>query len=378
LPSALHAAWWHAFAGMQRGPWASIPALVISAIVVNWNGADYLPACLDALLQQEPCPDEVLVVDNASTDGSQDMVRERYPHVRWIDTGANRGPCHARNVGIAAAKHELCLLVDNDVVMAAGTLRTMLDAIDQDGQCAMVQARSLCGDDPGRVHYDGAELHFLGILALHNWYRPLAEARFPAQPMGAAIALCFLTRRAVYQRVGGFDERLFILYEDNEFSYKLRMHGYHIRLAEGFCRHLAGTKGLSRRGAEADYTARRVQLHSRNRWYVLLTCMRWRTLLLTMPAQLVYGIVYCMFGMLEGGALSWCRGKWELLRMLPAALRQRRIVQRGRTVPDRDILVSLPLTLNPGLAEGGLRAFVRRSLDRFFAGYWCVVRRLCG
>lgn len=352
---------------------------MISAIVVNWNGANYLPDCLTALLAQEPRPDEVIVVDNHSDDGSRELVAERFPSVQVIDTGKNGGPCLARNVGVAAAHHERCLVLDNDVVLHQGALRAMLDELQRDPACAMVQARSVCGDDPGVVHYDGADLHFLGTLVLHNWYRPRSEAVDPQGPVGAAIALCFLTRRSVYVDVGGFDERLFILYEDNEFSWKLRMRGHSIRVAAAaLCTHLAGTAGLSVRGAEARYPGRRTFLHSRNRWYVLLTCMRWRTFFLTMPAQLVYGAVYAAFGHGRGHVLDWWRGKWALLGLIPQAIGARREAQRGRTVPDRDLLVAAPMTLNPGLADRGFPASLRRGLDRFFRGYWSVVRRFCG
>jgi len=352
---------------------------VVSAIVVNWNGRHYLPDCLDALLAQVPPPSEVIVVDNHSDDGSRELVAANYPMVRVVDTGRNAGPCHARNVGVAAARDDLCLLVDNDVVLHPGALRALCDELAADPRAAMVQARSVCGDDPSVVHYDGGDLHFLGTLVLRNWYRPLAEAAPPAGPIGAAIALCFLCRKSAYLAVGGFDEHLFILYEDNEFSYKLRMRGHTIRLAaNALCTHKAGTAGLSVRGEGSVYSGRRTFLHSKNRWYVLITCMRWRTLLLTVPAQLLYGVVYALFGWQRGHVRDWLRGKWELFKLLPVAVRARGPAQRGRTVPDRELLVAAPMTLNPGLAERGARAALRRGLDRFFAGYWRVVRRLCG
>ncbi|MBL8749618.1 MAG: glycosyltransferase family 2 protein [Planctomycetes bacterium] len=352
---------------------------MVSAIVVNWNGRHYLPDCLDALLAQVPLPSEVIVVDNHSDDGSRELVAANYPTVRVVDTGRNAGPCHARNVGVAAARDDLCLLVDNDVVLHPGALRALCDELAADPRAAMVQARSVCGDDPSVVHYDGGDLHFLGTLVLRNWYRPLAEAAPPAGPIGAAIALCFLCRKSAYLAVGGFDEHLFILYEDNEFSYKLRMRGHTIRLAaNALCTHKAGTAGLSVRGEGSVYSGRRTFLHSKNRWYVLITCMRWRTLLLTVPAQLLYGVVYALFGWQRGHVRDWLRGKWELFKLLPVAVRARGPAQQGRTVPDRELLVAAPMTLNPGLAERGARAALRRGLDRFFAGYWRVVRRLCG
>jgi hypothetical protein len=357
----------------------SIRAPVLTAIVINWNGKAYLPECLAALIAQEPAPDEILVVDNHSDDGSREFVAERFPNVEVVDTGRNAGPCHARNVGVRRARHELCLLLDNDVVLHPGAVRELLRCAEADPRAAMIQARSLCGDDRSVVHYDGGDLHFLGTLVLRNWYRPLAQASVPEGPIGAAIALCFLTRKSVFESVGGFDENLFILYEDNEFSYKLRMRGHTIRLAAGaLCTHKAGTAGLSVRGRDDAYPGRRTFLHSRNRWYVLLTCMRWRTFVLTMPAQLLYGVVYAAFGHQRGHVRDWWRGKWELLRLIPKALRARGPAQRGRTVADRDLLVAAPMTLNPGLAERGFAASLRVWLDRFFAGYWRLLRRLCG
>lgn len=351
---------------------------MISAIVVNWNGRDYLRSCLEALLA-EPSLAEVLLVDNHSDDGSRELVAEAFPDVRIIDTGANLGPAHARNVGVAEAQNELCLLLDNDVIIQKGAVRELEKVLNSMPQAGMVQARSLCGDRPEFVHYDSADLHFLGTLVLHNWFRPVVEASVPNGPVGAGIALCFLTVKSVFLEVGGFDESLFILYEDNEFSYKLRMRGYTIHLAaEALCLHLAGTAGLSIRGAGAEYPALRTYLHSRNRWYVLLTCMRWRTLLLTLPAQLVYGVAYAAFGHRRGHVGDWWRGKWALLKMIPQALRRRVAVQKGRTVADRELLVADPLTLNPGIAEGVVACRLRNTMNHFFAVYWWMVRGLCG
>lgn len=352
---------------------------MISAIVVNWNGRDYLGRCLDALLAQDPAPAEVLVIDNHSEDGSREFVEANYPAVRVLDTGRNAGPGPARNLGLAEATHEQCLLIDNDVVLHAGALAALIECMDANPRAALVQARSVCGDDQTVVHYDGADLHFLGTLVLHNWYRPLAEAVAPDGPVGAAVALCNLTKKSVCAEVGGYDEHMFFLYEDTEFSYRVRMRGHTVWLCpQAVCTHLAGTADLSVRGEEASYPARRTYFHSRNRWYLLLTCMRWRTLLLTIPAQLVYGAVYAAFGHQRGHIADWWRGKWELLKLIPTAMRARRVAQRGRTVPDRHLLTSAPMTLNPGLADRGAKAALRRGLDRFFAGYWWLVRGLCG
>lgn len=376
----------HVRAGIARKSWGACtpnsdrydPPSVISAIVVNYNGRAYLPECLAALCSQDPAPEEVLLVDNQSDDGSVAWVAANYPDVRIIDAGGNRGPARARNLGVDAARHECCLLIDNDVVLEPGSLARLVEVFAAEPRAAMIQARSLCGDDASTVHYDHADLHFLGTLVLHNWFRPLAEADRPTTAVGAGIALCFLTRRSVYRELGGFDEKMFILYEDNEFSWRLRMCGHEVRLVpDAHCRHLGGTSGLSVRSASAPYPGRRTYLHCRNRWFVIGACMRWRTLLLTMPAQLAYAAMYFAFALSRGHGIAALRGHVAALRALPAVLRRRRPVQRLRVVADRDLLVASPMTANPGLADTGIKAWLRRVSDRFFAGYWACVRRLC-
>jgi GT2 family glycosyltransferase len=270
-------------------------------------------------------------------------------------------------------------LVDNDVALRPGCLARLADELARDPGTALVQARSLCGDREDVVHYDGADLHFLGTLSLRNWFRPLAEAERPTGPVGAFVALCVLVRKAAFVAAGGFHERLFILYEDNELAWRLRMRGHALRLAQdALCVHRAGTKGLSIRAPDADYSARRVFLHCRNRWIVLATCMRWRTFCLTLPAQILYALVYTAFAASRGRLFAALHGHAAAIASLGDVLRERRRAQPGRTVADRDLLTALPMTANPGLAERGSKAILRRALDRAFAGYWRVVRRLCG
>ncbi len=351
---------------------------MISAVVVNWNGRLYLEACLDGLLAQDPPPAEVLLVDNHSDDGSRELVADRHPAVRIVDTGANLGAAAARNRGVREAEGDLVLFVDNDVALRPGCLAAMRAVLDADPGCAAVQARSVCGDRPDVVHYDAADLHYLGTLVLHNWFRPVAEAVPPSGPVGAVIALCLLVRRDRFESVGGFRDDLFILYEDNDLSWRLRMHGHTLRLAAAaVVEHHGGTAGLSFRSPDARYAARRTYLHARNRWLVLLACMRWRTLILTGPAQCLYALVYTAFAMSRGHVVAPIRGH---LAGLAGVFRVRtlRAAQRGRTVADRDLLCAFPMTANPGLADHGPKALLRRGLDRLFAGWWRLVRRACG
>ena len=350
-----------------------------SAIVINHNGAGYIGRCLDALLAQDPAPDQVVVVDSGSTDGSPELVTDSYPAVQLVRADGNVGPAAARNLGAEHAAHGDLLFLDNDAILEPGCVAALQRHRQAHPDAGMVQVRSLCGDDPTKVHYDGADLHVLGTLVLRNWYRPLTEAEDPAGPVGAGIALCFWMPADIYRAVGGFDPAMFFFYEDTEFSYRVRMHGHGIHLCPAArVLHLGGTAGLSMRGEGAHYPARRTFLHSRNRPYMLLVCMRWRTLLLTLPIHLLYDLVYGAFSVTLGHGWAFLKGKLAWCAMVPRALRMRRRAQRGRTVPDRDLLVAIPMTYNPGLASRGFKARLSRVLDRCYGGWWALVRRACG
>jgi GT2 family glycosyltransferase len=351
----------------------------VAVVIVNWNGERYLPECLDSVLAQQPAPAEVIVVDNHSDDGSRALVAERYPQVRVLDTGSNLGPGGARNHGCAAARAVRVLCLDNDIVLRPGVLAELTRVMDSDPAVALVQARSVLAAEPGVVHYDAADLHYLGMLVLHNWYQPLAQAQAFTRPLGACVSLCFLLRKDAFAAVGGFYEPMFFFFEDNEFSLRVRLRGYLVRAAaDAVVLHRGGTQGLSMRGAHAQYPERRTYLHSRNRWILLLTCLHWRTLLLTMPAQLAYAVVHLAFAVKQRHLRAWLRGKRDLWRLWPELRARRRVVQATRVVRDRDLLVAQPFTFNPQIGRGGLGAVVRRAMDVCFIGYWRLVRWACG
>ncbi len=352
---------------------------MISAVVVNWNGREYLRACIRSLLDQTPPPEEILLVDNHSEDGSRELVAKEFPQVRIIDTGYNAGPALARNLGVGQAQGERVLLVDNDVVLQPGVLRSLDDTMSQHPDAACVQARSLCADRPEIVHYDATDVHYLGLLVLHNWFCPLGEAKDPEGPVGGLVALCLLVHRQRFLEVGGFNPALFILFEDSDLALRLRLRGHQIYLdPRARVLHGSGTKGISFRDPLGPYPARRVFLHSRNRWLVLLTSLRLRTLLVLLPAQLCYGLVQFVFATVKLHPLAWLSGKVSQVRWLVKVPQWRLAAQSGRKVRDRDLLVGDALTLNPGLADRGVAAFLRRCLSGLFTSYWKLFRGLCG
>ena len=314
----------------------------------NFDGEEYLADCLHSVLAQEGV-DEVVVVDDASTDGSARLVRERFPEVRLIVLPRNAGPCVARNAGMRAAKHRWVLAVDNDAVLEADVLPRLRAALEERPEASIAQVRSVLFDEPQRVHYDGGRFHYVGLLSLRNFYRPLdqAEGRGVLEA-DALIGICALVDRDVVLSAGGYDESFFYLAEDYELAYRLRCMGVRLlSVEEALVRHRGGTAGLSFRGG--GYPSRRAYLHSRNRWRLMAKCYAGRTLLAVLPGLLVYESAWLLFVLLRGHLGEHLAGKRDFLRGLGLVLRDRQALQARRVVRDRELLVGGPLTFSPSL-----------------------------
>jgi GT2 family glycosyltransferase len=346
----------------------------VSVVVVNYQGEAYLPEALAAVRGLEGgAVDEVLVVDNASTDGSRALLAERFPDVRVIALAANEGPCAARNAGMRAARNRWVLALDNDAVVRPDLLVKLLAARAEG--VAIVQPRSVFHDEPARVHYDGGGFHYAGLIALRNFYVPLADAEGRGTvPVDCAISVALLVDRDALLAAGGYDPRYFILFEDLDLSYRLRARGHAILSVEdAIVEHKGGTRGISFRGG-SDYPASRVFLHARNRWMFLARNYAGRTLVAALPGLLLYELASAGFALAAGAPGEWWRGKREARRMWSTLRAELAAERAARRVGDRALLAGGPLALTPAVAGSALRRGVARGLDVLLRAWWALGR----
>lgn len=315
---------------------------------------------------------EVIVVDNASRDGSAEVARRECPGARVLSLADNAGPCPARNRGMEEARTRLVLALDADLVLEPDCLERLLAAFERDPGLAVAEPRAL-DEGSGAVQYDGARFHYTGLLTLRNFYveRARAEGRGVVE-VDAFVSVAALVDRAKCLAAGGYDPAFFILFEDSDLSYRLRSAGERIVcVEEAIVRHRGGTAGTSFRGGR--YPARRVFLHARNRWLFLAKSYQWGTLLRGLPGLLVYEAASLVFACGKLAPHSWLLGKLAFFGGLPGALAARRETARRRRVPDRDFVGSGALTLWPPLTAGGASAFLGRALDATLRALWIAL-----
>jgi GT2 family glycosyltransferase len=193
-----------------------------TVVIPTLNARNLLAEALEHL-EAQTVEHDVVVVDNASTDGTSELLAERFPHVRVIRMDENVGFGRAVNRGVAAAETEAVVLINNDVLCEPGFVERLLEPLE-DG-VAMAAGILLQHDRPELVDSAGIELDTTLRSWDSLWNRPVAElagAAEPVGPCGGAAAF----RVDAFREVGGFDESFFAYWEDVDLALRLRLAGH--------------------------------------------------------------------------------------------------------------------------------------------------------
>lgn len=234
-----------------------------TVIVINRNGRQFLAECFDALNRQTVprWQFEVLFVDNASTDSSPEFVRERFPHVRVIETGGNLGFTGANNLGIKLARGRHVILLNNDTRVDPRWLAELLRA-SQGERVGGVVSRLLFRNDPERVNSTGLVPYRDGRAGDRDLFRPASEANPPAGEVFGGCGASLLLTRGLLDDIGGLDPFLFIYYEDFDIAWRGRLRGWRFLYApDSVCYHVCG-------GVSAPASPFVLRQNERNRTWV--------------------------------------------------------------------------------------------------------------
>jgi len=321
----------------ERPPASGVQAPVTVA-VSNYNGKAYLADTLAAAWASVPPGSEVMVVDNASTDGSVALVERRFSQTRILVRGGNDGPGSARNLALRKARFPQVFLIDNDVAPQPGCLEALREAMRRFPAAAVAMPAILYRRLPRRVQFAGGEAHFLGSVAPLEAGQRVEDLDPSPRRCSSIISAALLVDR---DRLGGralFNEELFIYQEDHEAGLRLGIQGGQIVCAPSArCLHGAGSIDLSIRQT-GRVTPMRQRQTIYNRWYVVATLYQFRTLARFAPAFLCYEIVQLLGSVASGGGSHWLWAFGRLFRQAGPILRQRRRVGSRRVHSDRELL----------------------------------------
>mgnify|MGYP000429775804 CR=1 FL=1 len=234
----------------------------VTIVIPNYNGKHFMEPCLASLASQTYRDFKVLVVDNASSDGSVPYMKEHYPDIELIELDKNYGFSKAVNVGILHAKTPYVILLNNDTTVDSRYVEEMLKAIEVSPDIFSVSSKMIQMYHPELIDSAGDIYTIFGWGICRGTGRPAAEYTTPCEVFSACAGAA-IYRRSVFEKIGYFDENHFAYLEDIDIGYRAKIYGY----KNTFCPtalvyHVgSGTSG-------SKHNAFKVRLAARNNIYV--------------------------------------------------------------------------------------------------------------
>jgi GT2 family glycosyltransferase len=332
------------------------PQTLTSIIVVNYNGGSDLRACLESIVRHTRCPYELILVDNASTDGSIEGIQDAFPNTLVIRNRENQGYSAGINRGLARTSGEYVGVLNMDVIVEEGWLEPMVNLLKENPHIGAVNPLLLMHGNAEKINSLGQIIQWsgLGFNRKLEWLCDMAD-KVPTRVSGLQGA-AFVIRADLFRLIGGMNEACFMYHEDVDLSWVIYLAGFDIfTVPESVVYHRYALK----------LTPPKLQLLERNRWAMLLANLKTRTLLALAPyfaATELLIFTYCLF---HGG--SFLRAKANSIREVwhrrDLVRERRRFVGTIRVRSDASILrVMHPilvwdqvigLFLNPGKPRVG-------------------------
>lgn len=261
----------------------------VSVVVPNYNGIAFVEQCFKALIKDAP-EAELLLADNGSTDGSRELIAQRFPQVRIIALKENYGFCRAANEGMKAASSPYVILLNNDTEVLPGFTKALVSALQLESRAFSAGAKMIQLHHPEKIDDAGNFYCALGWAFARGKDKSVEYYEEPDE-IFAACGGAVIYRKAVLERIGYLDESHFAYLEDIDLGWRAKIAGWkNIYAPEAKVLHVgSGTSG-------SRYNEFKVSLSSRNSIYLAYKNMPALQLFINLPFLLAgFGIKYLFF-----------------------------------------------------------------------------------
>lgn len=327
----------------------------LSLIVLNWNGKRFLPECLDSLAAQSYRSFEVILVDNGSTDGSEELIRTNYPWVKLVVLPENVGFAEGNNRGLAACNGQYVVALNNDTVADPGFLAELVRVAESDAAVGMVAAKMRSYFQRDTIDAMGLKVGRNGLgYNLGGGEKDLGQYE-AAEPVFGPCGGAALYRRRMLEQIGFFDSDFFAYYEDFDLAWRAHLAGWTCLPApNALVYHVhSATSG--------EMSPFKVYHAHRNKWYTLIINWPGALLLTSLPRIIWYDLAALVLAALHGRCGAAITARLAVFGQLGALLRKRRTVQQARRLDNRAVAGLFSPYENP------LQTFRRKRKNRLSA-----------
>lgn len=305
----------------------SVP--LFSIVIPHWNAKHFLQPCLDSLRAQTHKSIEVIIVDNASSDGSQAYVKEHYPEVILIELDENKGFTGACNIGMETAQGEIISLLNNDTEVEPDWVTEIISAFERHPDVGMIASKMLLFDQRDHIHTTGDFFTTDGRAGNRGvWEKD--EGQYNTEDyVFSACGGSSAYRKSMLDKIGLLDDDYFFLLEDVDLAWRAQLAGYKVLYVPTAVvyHHLSASGG----GVTASFHDGRNSI-----WIVVKNLPRklWRKYGWQIFKRQI-GITWEAIRAWRGeAARARLRGIARGLLTLPGALKKRKQIQAMKTVTD--------------------------------------------
>ncbi len=343
----------------------SVPSTRVLVVVVLYNSREYIAECFSSLTVSTQ-PFDLLVIDNASTDGAADSVKEFAPNAEVISLTKNLGFAGGNNIGIdraIAENYDFVYLLNHDTVVEPDFLSRAITLAKTNDRIGAVQSKLLLYQDKKHINSIGNEIHYLGFAYAGGYQLPdePLEPREVTYPSGAAT----LYRVSALREVGNFNPEFFMYHEDTDLGWRLWLAGWRCMLAP---------TSVVYHKYEFSRSISKYYYMERNRLWLLLSNYKLATLLVISPALFFMNTLLLGYSFIGG---FW-REEWRAYAFFlkpqswQAVKRSRQHIARIRRVKDHDVVKRFTGIIVFQDVQNPLLRYIVNPLTQ---GYWEVVRR---
>ncbi len=316
----------------QHGSWPKV-----TVIIVNWNGERFLGRCLSALYSQTVMPHEVILVDNASSDNSLEII-EKFPQVRLLKQSDNLGFARGNNLAIknSSLDAEWIALLNPDAFVAPDWLAALLLAAHDHPDFDIFASKLLCAGNPQFLDGMGDSYSISGRVRRIGHNELSSNFSEEETEVFSACAAAAMYRRGALVNSGGFDEDFFCYTEDVDLGFRMRLFGSRcLYIPQSVAYHVGSGTTDGQHGNFATYHGHR------NLVWVFVKNMPGILFWLFLPMHIIMNIYAILLLCLRGQGLVAVRAKLDALLGLPKMWKKRNQVQKIRTASIAEVWLML-------------------------------------
>jgi len=333
---------------------------LVSIIVINFNGGDYILDCMDSVFKTVNCDFEVILIDNNSTDNSSNLCKEKFDQIRLFQSDKNLGMA-ARNIGLDNVTGNFAVFLDADTVVKSNWLSVLLNSCKQHGP-GLYQGKLLKKDNPKIIESCGDMANVFGTgFARGRGEKDIGKFE-TFQKITFPVGACTFGPTKIFKEIGYVDESklFFLMLDDLDYGWRAWLLGIPSYYEPKCIIYHVGSPILK-------WSSKKFFYMERNRWICLLTLYSKKTFTKILPMLLIYDFGTFLFLLSKGFAGAKIQAFFSLFRMYSKIKTRQKLLSATRKLSDREIVENFAdeIDIPPTLIE--------KSSSKFFNS---IVRNL--